>query len=295
MRRSFFTIGVVVVLALICVNGYFAAENLRSIRNNLALKQGTARIQADISEILLNLTNLQAAQRGYLLTEDSSYLTDYTRADEQLPQQLSRLRLKIADRAADERALEAKLEAVTQSIIAEADETIHLRQQGYRSRAFRMVKSNRGKELMDQARLHSASLLAAETSRSSEYDQKANASLNHAFRATIVWNSVLLVLTALIFGLLWVFCRRLEDDLARGSRALQEKNAQLETFTQTVSQDLPELLGELKASLENFLDQFEDYLPARGQEHAVRIRDMAAQSNRLMTNCVRGYAGSDAA
>jgi light-regulated signal transduction histidine kinase (bacteriophytochrome) len=95
--------------------------------------------------------------------------------------------------------------------------------------------------------------------------------------------------------LLWVFGRRLEDDLARGSRALQEKNAQLETFTQTVSQNLPELLGELKASLENFLNQFEDYLPARGQEHAARIRDMAAQSNRLLTNCVRGYAASDAA
>src|SRR4051812_259863 len=114
MQKPFFTIGVAVVLAFIFVNGYFAAENLRSIRNNLALKQGTARIQADISEVLINLSNLEAAQRGYLLTEDTSYLTNYTRANEQLPQQLSRLRLKIAGRAAEGRALEAKLEAVTQ-------------------------------------------------------------------------------------------------------------------------------------------------------------------------------------
>lgn len=295
IRKIVFVIGVAGVLAFILLNGYIGAQNLGHIRDNASLKQETAMIQAEISGVLLNLVNLETGQRGYLLTGDPNYLQPYTAAVEQLTRQFSNLRSKLSDRPADERELVSQLESVTQSKVAEADETIRLRQSGYRSRAFRIVNSNRGQELMDQGRAHSASLLATEASRLSDYDQKTDANMRRALTATIGWNSLLLLSTALVFGLLWIFSGRLERDVARGSRALREKSTQLETLTQTVSQELPELLSELKASLDSFLNQFEDYLPARGQEHAGRLKDMAAQSNRLMTNSIRGYAASDAA
>jgi CHASE3 domain sensor protein len=245
--------------------------------------------------VLLTLVNLETGQHGYLLTGDSSYLQPYTSAVEQLPHQFSNLRTALTDRPADERTLEPQLESVTQAKIAEADETIRLRQQGYRSRAFRIIKSNRGKELMDQARALSGSLSASETGRLTDYEQKTNASMSKAFTETISWNSLLLLLTALVFGLLWFFGRRLEGDVVRGSNALREKTAQLEIFTQTVSQDLPELLRETQASLDDFLNEFADYLPARGQEHANHMREMAAQSNRLMNRMLHGEAVSNAA
>jgi CHASE3 domain sensor protein len=295
IRRAVFSITVAAVLAFIVVNAYFAAQTLSSIRENLTLTQETAQIQADISGVLLTLVNLETGQRGYLLTEDQSYLQPHTSAVEQLANQFSNLRSRLADRPADERALESQLESVAQAKIAEAEETIRLRQQGYRSRAFRIVNSNRGKELMDQARAHSASLLATEASRLADYEQRANGGMRKAFTATLGWNSLLLLVTALVFALLWFFGRRLERDVTRGSNALRQKSEQLEGLTQTVSHDLPELLKETQASLEDFLNQYRDYLPARGQEHASHISDMAARSNRLLNRMLHGEAVSNAA
>jgi CHASE3 domain sensor protein len=295
IRKAIFVTGVAAVLAFIVVNGYFAVQNLRGIRDNAALRQETVLIQADISAALLSVVDLESAQRGYLLTEDTSYLQPYTAAVERLAPLLSSLRSKLSSRPADERELEAQLETVIQSKLAEADETIRLRQQGYRSRAFRIVKTNRGKELMDQARTQSASLLAAETNRLSDHEQQTNASIERALTATLGWNSLLLIFTALVFALLWVYSQRLERAVVRGSYALREKSAQLQAFTQTVSHELPELLREVQASFENFLNHFGDYLPGRGQEHAAQIKDMAAQSNRLMTNSLGRHPASGAA
>jgi CHASE3 domain sensor protein len=295
IRKAVFSMGVVAVLAFIVVNGYFAAKNIRSVKQDLRLSQEAALLQADISRLQLTLVNLETGQRGYLLTEDPAYLEPYTSGVEQLAAQFSSLRAKLADRPPDERAVVTELETVAQSIVTEADESIRWRQQGYRSRAFRIVKSNHGKELMDQARAHTASLLATEASRLAEYEQKTSTIMSKAFTATVTWNLGLLAVSALVFGLLWLFGRGLEGEVARGSFALREKSTQLESFTQTVSQDLPELLKQMQGSLENFLVQYEDYLPARGQEHAAQIREMAAQSNRLMTNSLEGRAVSTAA
>jgi CHASE3 domain sensor protein len=295
IRKGVFSITVAAVLAFIVVNGYFAVQNLHTIKENVGIGQETTQLQAELSGVLLTLATLETGQQGYLLTEDPSYLQLYTSALEQLPRQFSKLHTILADRPADERLLESQLESVAQAKISEADESIRLRQQGYRSRAFRIVKSNRGKELMDQARAHSASLLATEASRFADYEQSTKASMSKAFSETIGWNSLLLLSTALVFALLWFFGRGLEAEVVRGSNALREKTAQLESFTQTVSQDLPELLSKTQASLDDFLNEFADYLPARGQEHATQIQDMAAQSNRLMSRMLHGEAVSNAA
>ena len=295
IRKAVFTVGVAAVLAFILVNGYFAAQNVRAIKNNMGQTQEAALIRADISAIQLNLVNLETGQRGYLLTEDQAYLQPYTIAVDQLKEQFASLREKLADRPAKEFDTATQLESITQTMITDADETIRLRQQGYRSRAYRIVNSGRGKELMDLARAQSASLLATEAASVPAYEEQTSASMAKALRATITWNLGLLAVTAVVFALLWLFGRNLEGEVARGSFALREKSTQLESFTQTVSQDLPELLKELQGSLDSFLTQYEDYLPARGQEHAAQIREMAARSNRLMTNSLHGQAVSNAA
>lgn len=295
IRKAVFTVGVAAVLAFILVNGYFAAQNVRAIKNNMGQTQEAALIRAEISAIQLNLVNLETGQRGYLLTEDQAYLQPYTTAVEQLKEQFASLREKLADRPAKELDTATQLESIAQTMIADADETIRLRQQGYRSRAFRIVNSGRGKELMDLARAQTASLLATEAASIPAYEQQTDASMSQALRATIKWNLGLLATTAVVFALLWLFGRNLEGEVARGSFALRQKSTQLESFTQTVSQDLPELLKELRGSLDSFFTQYEDYLPARGQEHAAQIREMAAQSNRLMTNSLEGRAVSTAA
>src|SRR3954449_1832366 len=197
MRKAAVLIGVPVLLVLIIANAYSTARNFQGIRANEALKQQSAALQDEISAVELNLLDVEAGQRGYLLTGDSSYLERYNQATAQLPAHFSKLRTELAERPQEERAAESQLEELTQSKLAEAAETIHLRQQGYRHRAFGIIDSNRGKQLMDDARLRVSALAAAEVARSSEYIQQTGSNIDRAVKETIGSTALLLGLTGL--------------------------------------------------------------------------------------------------
>jgi len=294
MRKAAVLIGVPVLLVLIIANAYIASRNFQVIRANETLKDQSAALQAEISGIELNLVDVEAGQRGYLLTGDSSYLERYQHAKEQLPARFSRLRSELSDRPQDESASESQLEALTLSKLAEAEETIRLRQQGYRHRAFGIVDSNRGKQLMDDARLRVAALAAAETERSSQYQQQTVANIDKAVKQIVISTAALLLLTALVFGIGWAHLRSLEAAIARSNEVLRAKSAQLESVALTVSQHLPELLIQVRDSASEFLSRFVDYLPAGGQTQAAEMVEMAERSNRLITDSLKRSASNAA-
>ena len=294
MRKAAVLIGVPVLLVLIIANAYTASRNFQVIRANETLKDQSAALQAEISGIELNLVDVEAGQRGYLLTGDSSYLERYQHAKEQLPARFSRLRSDLSDRPQDESASESQLEALTLSKLAEAEETIHLRQQGYRHRAFGIVDSNRGKQLMDDARLRVAALAAAETEKSSQYQQQTVANVDKAVKQIVISTAALLLLTALVFGIAWAHLRSLEAAIARSNEVLRAKSAQLESVALTVSQQLPELLRQVRDSASEFLSRFVDYLPAGGQTQAAEMVEMAERSNRLITDSLKRSASNAA-
>jgi CHASE3 domain sensor protein len=294
LKKSAVLIGVVVLLGLIIANAYSTVQNLQRIRDNGRLRQQSAALQAEISGIQLNLADLEAGQRGYLLTGDSTYLQRYNEARQQLPLQFSKLQSGSAGRPQNERAIESQLESVTQAKLAEAEETIRLRQQGYRHRAFGIVDSNRGKQLMDQARTHVGALLGAESGRFSDHDRGTSTIIDRALSEILTSTLVLLTLTALAFGLLWAYSRSLEAEVARGKETLQTKTAQLESVALTVSQQLPALLRQMQHAASTFLNQFLDYLPVGGQAQVAEIKEMAEKSYRLVIDSVERSASKAA-
>src|SRR2546423_11839269 len=92
VRKMAVLIGVPVLLGLIIANAYSSARNFQGIRANEQLRQQSALLQDEISGLELNLADVEAAQRGYLLTGDASYLERYNDARKQLPSHFSRLR-----------------------------------------------------------------------------------------------------------------------------------------------------------------------------------------------------------
>jgi CHASE3 domain sensor protein len=286
MRKTAVLIGIPVLLVLVIANAYSTARNFQRIRVNGKLRQQSTLLQAEISDIQLNLADLEAGQRGYLLTADSSYLGRYTEAKQQLPLHFSRLRSELVESPQDERAVEAELESLTQSKLAEAEETIRLRQQGYRKRAFGIVDSNRGKQVMDEARANVSALLSAETRRLAALEQRTNTSIDGALTEIVTSTLVWLILTALVLGTLWAYSRGLEVDVAHGNQALREKTTQLESIVLTVSEQLPDLLREVQDSMSNFLHHFVDYLPVGGQTQAAQIKEMTERSNRLVSDSI---------
>jgi hypothetical protein len=113
-------------------------------------------------------------------------------------------------------------------------------------------------------------------------------------KETIGSTALLLGLTGLVFGVLWVHSRSLEAEIARNKELIRAKSAQLEAVTITVSQQLPELLRQVRDSARDFLNRFVDYLPAIGQTQAAEMMEMAEKSNRLITDSVKRSASTAA-
>ena len=74
IRKTALQVGVVALLALILWNGYVVVSNVRHIRKIAALTAQSSMIQAEIQGVMKDLTDIETGQRGYLLTDDPSYL-----------------------------------------------------------------------------------------------------------------------------------------------------------------------------------------------------------------------------
>jgi len=200
IRKALLQIGAPALLALMAWNAYLAVSHLKQMQHLAARTLESSTIQADISSVLKDLTDMETGQRGYLLTGNPSYLQPYTDAKGRIGTDFASLRAGIADRAESERSQESQLESLATSKQAEMERSISLRQQGYRHRAFMLVDSNEGIEYMDRARGLLSSLSVAETNNFGGLERERSMWLSKALGETIVANLCLVVLTACLFG-----------------------------------------------------------------------------------------------
>jgi CHASE3 domain sensor protein len=292
IRKVALQIGAPALLAFMAWNAYLAVNHLKQMQKIAALTLESSVIQADISGVLKDLTDMETGQRGYLLTEDSSYLQPYTDAKGRIGTDFAGLRAGLANRAESERVLESQLESLANSKQAEMERSISLRQQGYRHRAFMLVDSNEGMEYMDRARRLLASLSVTETSSFARFDRERNASLSKALAETIVANSCLLVLTACLFGLIRYHGQVLEQEAAQSRQELAVRDLQLEKLTSALSNQARSKTSAIEANARLLLQNYGGFLPRQGHEYAEQIREASAQMERLRQDLV-GSPGSN--
>jgi CHASE3 domain sensor protein len=249
-------------------------------------------IQGDISGVLKDLTDMETGQRGYLLTEDSSYLQPYTDAKGRIGTDFSGLRVGLANRAERERSLESQIESLANSKQAEMERSISLRQQGYRRRAFLLVGSNEGMEYMNRARGLLSSLSAAEASNFARFERERNASLSKALTETIVANLCLLVLTACLCGLIRYHGQVLEQEAAQSRQELAVRDSQLEKLTSALSNQARFKTSAIEANARLLLQNYGGFLPRQGHKYAEQIKEASAQMERLRQDLV-GSPGSN--
>ena len=292
IRKATLQVGVPALLAFMAWNAYLAVNHLKQMQKIAALTLESSMIQADISSVLKDLIDMETGQRGYLLTEDPSYLQPYTDAKGRIGTDFERLRVGLANRAEHERSLESQLEPLANSKQAEMERSISLRQQGYRHRAFMLVDSNEGMEYMDKARDLLSSLSMAETSRFARFDRERNASVSKALAETIVANACLLVLTACLFGLVRYHGQVLEQEATQSRQELAVRDLQLEKLTSALSNQARSKTSAIEANARLLLENYGGFLPRQGHEYAEQIKEASAQMERLRQDLV-GSPGSN--
>ena len=281
IRKAALQIAAYVLLAFIGFSAYLAIAHLENVQKSTALTLETSRIQSNIAEVGQDLTDMETGQRGYLLTEDPTYLQPYTDAKGRIGAHFASLRSGLTNRPESERSLEAQLESSAASMQAEAERTIGLRQQGYRHRAFQQISSNEGKNYMDGARSLLSSLSSTETSNLARFETDKNADLSKAVSETILAYSCLLVLTAFLFWLTRYHSRAIEREAAESKRMLSLRDSQLEKLTSALSIQIASQITNIAVNARSLLEKYGSFLPRQGNEFAEEIKEAATQMEQL--------------
>jgi CHASE3 domain sensor protein len=251
----------------------------------------SAKLQTVLSSVLKDLTDMETGQRGYLLTGNASYLQPYSEAKNRIESDFSVLRSRLAERTERERSLEAQLEVLARSKQAEMEHSIGLRQQGYRHRSFMLVNSNEGAQYMDKAREILSSLGEAATGSFAKFDLERNAGLSKALKGTIIANSLLLALTACLFGLVRYHGRALERETAQSRQELAARDLQLGRLTSALSNQARFKTSAIEANARLLLQNYGGFLPRQGHEYAEQIKEASAQMELLRQDLVGGTNG----
>src|SRR5882724_10737612 len=107
IRKALVQIGAPALLAFMAWNAYLAVNHLKQMQYTAARTLESSTIQADISGVLRDLTDMETGQRGYLLTRDPSYLQPYTDAKGRIGTDFADLRAGVDNRAESERSQES--------------------------------------------------------------------------------------------------------------------------------------------------------------------------------------------
>ena len=286
IRKAALQIGVPALLAFIGWNAYLAVDHLQRVRKTAALTLESSAIQAKLSGVLKDLTDMETGQRGYLLTGDPAYLQPYTDAKSRIEMDFVDLRAGLSNRTQRERSLESQLESLAGSKQTEMEHSINLRQQGYRHRSFKLVDTNEGKDCMDEIRRIASSLSSAESSTFARLDGERTAALKTAFSATVNSNSVLLLLAVCLFGLIRYHGRLLGEEAAQSRNALAVRDLQLEKLTSALSGQARSDIIAINTNSRLLLENYGGFLPRQGHEYAEQMKETAAQMERLRQDLV---------
>jgi len=148
LERSLRTFAILGALA-IAVTTYV---DWRALRRGTEQTQQTRRLLQSTEQVLSLVKDAETGQRGYLLTGDESYLTPHLAADTKLPGALFEL-LEAATAEPEQAGRIAQIQLLTQQKLTELAETIRVARSEGRERAIEIVKTNSGRNIMDDIRV----------------------------------------------------------------------------------------------------------------------------------------------
>jgi CHASE3 domain sensor protein len=286
IRKAALQIGVPALLAFIAWNAYLAVNHLKRVQETAALTLESSAIQAKLSGVLKDVTDMETGQRGYLLSGDSAYLQPYADARSRITADFVSLRAGLANRTQREQSLESRLESLTKSKQAEMESSISLRQQGYRQRSFKLIDTNEGKDYMDEIRGIASSLSSVESTNFARFDAERTAALKRALSVTVITNSVLLMLAVCLFGLIRHHGRLLAEEAAQSRNELAVRDLQLEKLTSALSGQARSDIIAINTNSRLLLENYGGFLPRQGHAYAEQMKEAAAQMERLRQDLV---------
>ena len=129
IRKATLQIVLPAILSFVACNAYLAVNQLRRVQKIAALTLESSAIQAELSAVLKDITDMETGQRGFLLTRNDGYLQPYTDAKDRIGTDFVNLRARLSNRMQSERLQEPQLESFATSKQAEMERSMGLRRE----------------------------------------------------------------------------------------------------------------------------------------------------------------------
>lgn len=235
------------VLVAISIDAY---QNLLNFKQANNWVEHTLKVQNSLEQLLSLLKDAESGQRGYLLTGDARYLTPYENAKKLIQPELKSLRQLTANHPNQQRRIDG-VEKLIDLKLAELRQTINLRKTKGIESALQLVRTNQGKQLMDDIRDSLAEMKAAENQLLKMRSDAANAS---AQRTTfiIIFGSILAC------GLVGFAIYILNGDIA--------KRVEFEKQIQNLNDELEQRIIDRTKELEKASTAKDDFLSVLSHE-----------------------------
>ena len=154
-------LGFVVAVAAVAFIALLTWRSLQTRSDAAGRVTHTLQVMEQLQQILSLGKDAETGQRGYLLTGEETYLEPFTDAKAQFPDEIR----KTYDLVEGDPVQLQRLKNLDQAVkdkLSELDQTIALRQKGEATAALAVVRSDRGKVLMDRIRSLVTTMAAGE-------------------------------------------------------------------------------------------------------------------------------------
>ena len=237
MRSSRLTVGVagglvVGFLALFAIVGMtmWLGERSNTLLQDTALQRDTRVAAVELRD---SLRTAESSQRGYLLTGNEIYLAPYDTARLRAREQMDDVKRHVLSASQSPPVLTRLRQAVDEKL-TEMDQSVALKRAGSDADALSIVRSNRGKALMDEINvfLYAMILDADDRSALSEVEQQNNATM-------LRWVSIVATFViVLVVAAVAVTVYRNRREITQARDEVRAANLTLEERVETRTQEL---------------------------------------------------------
>jgi len=281
--------GLALLPALIAVLliAYSSYRSWTAFGRNANQQEETRKILIGISQLRTSLTDAETGQRGFLLTGQDRYLEPYRQARQDIPGLLKSLGTSTV-RFPDQVRRIAMLNSVVDEKLAELGRTIELRDGNSLDAALAVVRSDRGRAVMDQIRAICSQMGAAATERLAEYSTEEQSSVNQGALISILGGAslfLLLIATNISIQRGLTRWQSLIAELRKGERRLEDAATEAEAANRAKTTFLSTMSHEIRTPMNAILGYVQLMLrdPGLGIEAKKNLKIIGRSGEHLLT------------
>ena len=244
-----------------------------------------------LQDVLLDVTQAETGQRGYMLTGEEQYLGPYQAGSDQVQRDIEEVRKLTADNPTEQVAIKS-LELKVEARLALLVDLMEIRRRSGLMAGAAIVAKGNSEELMNQVRKQISEMRHMELQLLSRRLETAAAS-SRKMKAVIVLGSALAILISLLAGfvihretgrrnLAEQELQHVNEHLARRTVELSETNHELESFSYSVAHDLRAPLRHIAGYANVLVQDYAPHLDAEGQRYLAKLVDGSQKMGHLV-------------